>query len=193
STNAKANVAKNTVRKMLNIPFCAYCVQISTTFLLSVTDAFSTPSSRIFALMNSTARYTPAVTAWVDAPVNQKITTPPVIRPSKTGGCNSESLSTFVVSPLVSATMIEKIIVVAPTTAVPISTGLAVALNVLPAPSFSSSRCLARSKSGWMPKSFFSSALTSGTVSMTESSYTDCALSVTGPYESTAMVTGPMP
>ena len=42
--------------------------------------------------------------------------------------------------------MIEKIIVVAPTTAVPISTGLAVALNVLPAPSFSSSRCLARSK-----------------------------------------------
>ena len=40
--------------------------------------------------------------------------------------------------PLVSITMIEKIIVVAPTTAVPISTGLAVALNVLPAPSFSS-------------------------------------------------------
>ena len=39
--------------------------------------------------------------------------------------------------------MIEKIIVVAPTTAVPISTGLAVALNVLPAPSFSSRRCLA--------------------------------------------------
>ncbi len=42
--------------------------------------------------------------------------------------------------------MIEKIIVVAPTTAVPISTGLAVALNVLPAPSFSSSRSFARSK-----------------------------------------------
>ena len=34
--------------------------------------------------------------------------------------------------------MIEKIMVVAPTTAVPISTGLAVALKVLPAPSFSS-------------------------------------------------------
>src|ERR1041384_3926630 len=32
-----------------------------------------------------------------------------------------------------------------------------------------------------------------GSVSMTDSSYTDCALSVTGPYESTAMVTGPMP
>jgi len=28
---------------------------------------------------------------------------------------------------------------------------------------------------------------------MTDSSYTDCALSVTGPYESTAMVTGPIP
>ena len=42
--------------------------------------------------------------------------------------------------------MMEKIMVVAPTTAVPISTGLAVALKVLPAPSFSSSMCLARSK-----------------------------------------------
>ena len=54
--NAKASVAKKTVRKMLNIPRCAYCVQISTTFLLSVTDAFSTPSSRMFALINSPAR-----------------------------------------------------------------------------------------------------------------------------------------
>ncbi|OQC43116.1 MAG: hypothetical protein BWX61_01316 [Bacteroidetes bacterium ADurb.Bin035] len=34
--------------------------------------------------------------------------------------------------------IIEKIIVVAPTTAVPIKTGLAVALNVLPAPSLAS-------------------------------------------------------
>src|SRR5688572_3102186 len=32
-----------------------------------------------------------------------------------------------------------------------------------------------------------------GIPSMTDSSKTDCALSVTGPYESTAMVTGPMP
>src|SRR5215470_5102408 len=32
-----------------------------------------------------------------------------------------------------------------------------------------------------------------GIVSITESSNTDCALSVTGPYESTAIVTGPMP
>ena len=42
--------------------------------------------------------------------------------------------------------MIAKIIVVAPTTAVPISTGLAVALKVLPAPSFSSSSSLATAK-----------------------------------------------
>ncbi len=56
---------------MLNIPFCAYVVQISTTFLLSAIDAFSTPSSLMFALMNSTARYAPVVTAWMLAPVNQ--------------------------------------------------------------------------------------------------------------------------
>ena len=89
--------------------------------------------------------------------------------------------------------MIEKIIVVAPTTAVPISTGLAVALNVLPAPSFSSSRCLARSKFTSKPYCCLSSCLMFGSVSITDSSNTDCALSVTGPYESTAMVTGPIP
>ena len=50
------------------------------------------------------------------------------------------------VRPWVSAMMIEKIIVVAPTTAVPMSTGLAVALKVFPAPSFSSSSSLAVSK-----------------------------------------------
>ena len=71
---------------------------------------------------------------------------PPVISPSRNGGWSSDRLSTLVVRPLVSTTMIEKIIVVAPTTAVPMSTGLAVALNVLPAPSFSSRKCLARSK-----------------------------------------------
>ena len=38
----------------------------------------------------------------------------------------------------VSTWMMEKIRVVAPTTAVPMSTGLAVALKVFPAPSFSS-------------------------------------------------------
>ncbi len=56
---------------MLNIPFCAYFVQISTTFLLSVTDAFSAPSKWMFALMNSTARYAPVVTACMEAPANQ--------------------------------------------------------------------------------------------------------------------------
>ena len=72
SRKAKASVEKNTVRKMLNIPFCAYSVQISTTFLLSSTDAFVTVSSSlILALMNSTARYAPVDTAWVEAPVNQ--------------------------------------------------------------------------------------------------------------------------
>ena len=73
-------------------------------------------------------------------------------------------------SPLVSAMMMEKIMVVAPTTAVPISTGLAVALNVLPAPSFSSSRSLARSKFTSMLKSFLISASMFGTCSISESS-----------------------
>ena len=89
--------------------------------------------------------------------------------------------------------MIEKIIVVAPTTAVPISTGLAVALKVLPAPSFSSSMSLALSNFTSRPKSRFSSCWMPGMLSITDSSNTDCALSVTGPYESTAIVTGPMP
>ena len=34
-------------------------------------EAFSTPSSLMLALMNSTARYAPVDTAWMDAPVNQ--------------------------------------------------------------------------------------------------------------------------
>ena len=45
------------------MPFCAYCVQIATTFFESSTDALVVPSSRMFALMNSTARYAPVVTA----------------------------------------------------------------------------------------------------------------------------------
>jgi hypothetical protein len=75
----------------------------------------------------------------------------------------------------------EKIMVVAPTTAVPMSTGLAVALKVLPAPSFSSRRCLAASKFTSKPYSFLSAPLMPGMVSITDSSNTDCALSVTGP------------
>ena len=66
--------------------------------------------------------------------------------------------------------MIEKIMVVAPTTAVPISTGLAVALNVLPAPSFSSSRCLAVSNLTSKPCSLRICSLTPGTSSISDSS-----------------------
>ena len=66
--------------------------------------------------------------------------------------------------------MIEKIMVVAPTTAVPMSTGLAVALKVLPAPSFSSRKCLAFSKSASKPKSFLISSAMLGTFSISESS-----------------------
>ena len=44
---------------------------ISTTRFESSVDAFSTLSSLILALMNSTARYAPVTTACVDAPVNQ--------------------------------------------------------------------------------------------------------------------------
>ena len=87
----------------------------------------------------------------MEAPVNQKITAPPTSSPSRNGACSSERFSTSCFRPSVSPIMIEKIMVVAPTTAVPISTGFAVALNVLPAPSLSSSRYLARSKSAVMP------------------------------------------
>ena len=66
--------------------------------------------------------------------------------------------------------MIEKIMVVAPTTAVPISTGLAVALKVLPAPSFSSRFSLARSKCTSKPKSRLIWALTPGSCSIVDSS-----------------------
>src|SRR5438128_5063850 len=43
STKAKVRVPKKTARKMLNMPFCAYFVQISTTFLLSETEAYLAP------------------------------------------------------------------------------------------------------------------------------------------------------
>src|SRR5947209_6849341 len=64
------------------------------------------------------------------------------MRPSKNGGWSRDSLLRYSCrSPWVSATMIEKVIVVAPTTAVPISTGFPVALKVLPAPSLASTLC----------------------------------------------------
>ena len=44
SRKAKARVPKKTARKMLIMPFCAYCVQISTTFLLSSTEALVAPT-----------------------------------------------------------------------------------------------------------------------------------------------------
>jgi hypothetical protein len=83
---------------------------------------------------------------------------PPVTSPKRNGGCSRESFSTPSVSPFVSNTMMEKMSVVAPTTAVPMRTGLAVALKVLPAPSFDSSVCLAALKSGVKPKSFLISS-----------------------------------
>ena len=66
--------------------------------------------------------------------------------------------------------MIAKIIVVAPTTAVPMSTGFAVALKVLPAPSFSSSSSLATVKFTGKPWAFSISFSIPGMVSMRESS-----------------------
>jgi K(+)-stimulated pyrophosphate-energized sodium pump len=66
-------------------------------------------------------------------------------------------------------------------TAVAISTGLAVALKVLPAPSFSSSRCLPLAKSGRKPNCFSTSPAALGIDSICDSSKMLCALSVTGP------------
>ena len=88
---------------------------------------------------------------------------PPVIRPSRNGGCRIERFdSSSGLKPLVSATMMEKIMVVAPTTAVPISTGLAVALNVLPAPSFSSRLSLPLIEIGGEAEIFLDFAFDSG-------------------------------
>ncbi len=75
------------------------------------------------------------MTACIEAPENQKITLPPQMKPKSTGAsvrlmCSNPAFP--------NSRMIEKIIVVAPTTAVPMSTGFAVALNVLPAESLAS-------------------------------------------------------
>ena len=56
--------------------------------------------------------------------------------------------------PFVTSTISAKIIVVAPTTAVPMSAGFAVALAMLPAPLFSSRKPFAFAKSGSKLKSF---------------------------------------
>ncbi len=76
-------------------------------------------------------------------------------------GCTRLNLETMLndgsaaLPTLSSRMMMPKTIVVAPTTAVPMSTGLAVALKVLPAPSPFSSWYLAFSKSGSKPNSLF--------------------------------------
>ena len=54
--NAAPRVMKKTVRKMLNMPAWAYCVQIATTRLESSMLALVWPSSFMFRLMNATAR-----------------------------------------------------------------------------------------------------------------------------------------
>ena len=79
-------------------------------------------------------------TACIEAPENQKTTAPPLMNPSSTGASVRLRASSDLPSMIVfcSNRMIEKIIVVAPTTAVPMSTGLAVALKVLPAESLAS-------------------------------------------------------
>src|ERR1035441_8810613 len=67
------------------------------------------------------------------------MTAPPAMMPNRKGAYIREMFTMYCCcKPWVSFTMMEKIMVVAPTTAVPINTGLEVALNVLPAPSFSS-------------------------------------------------------
>jgi len=79
------------------------------------------------------------------------MTAHPVINHKMTGAsvnCNCNNPAAL------SNKMIAKIIVVAPMTAVPISTGFAVALKVFQAPSFSSSICLPCSKSGLNPYFF---------------------------------------
>src|SRR5678815_1264199 len=192
SKNAYASVRQKITMKMLNIPACAYLVQIFTTSLDFSIDAASAESILMFCLMYSTARKAPVVTACMEAPVNQYTVAPPINRPSSTRGSTSESVNA---SPICcwSSRMMEKIMVVAPATAVAISTGLAVALKVLPAPSLSSRKCLPLAKSGLKPNWLSTSFAAPGIVSICESSKIDCALSVTGPYESTAMVTGPMP
>src|SRR5208282_3564648 len=101
SRKEKARVAKNTAMKMLSMPFCAYWVQMATTFLLSDTEAFSVLSSLMLALMNSTARYAPVETACVEAPANQKITAPPVTKPRKKGACSNDNISLLTVRPWV--------------------------------------------------------------------------------------------
>jgi len=91
-------------------------------------------------------------------------------------GWTSESFATTPPKVRSSMRMMPNTMVVAPTTAVPMSTGLAVALKVLPAPSPFSSRYFAWTKSGAKPKSRSISAAMPGCASICESSKTDWAV-----------------
>ena len=131
------------------MPFCAYCVQISTTFLLSSTDAFVDALEldvRLDELDRAVGAGGHRLGRGAGEPVDHRAAGDEAEQERRVQ--QRELVAGSRCSPLVSTMMIEKIIVVAPTTAVPISTGLAVALNVLPAPSFSSRKCLAFSKFG---------------------------------------------
>ena len=139
STKAKASVREEDARKMLNMPFCAYWVQISTTFLLSSTEAF-VDALELDVGLDELDRAVGAgghrLHRGAGEPVDHRAAGDEAEQERRVQ--DRQVLDAARCRPWVSTTMIEKIIVVAPTTAVPISTGLAVALKVLPAPSFSS-------------------------------------------------------
>jgi hypothetical protein len=138
---------------MFNMPFCAYFVQISTTFLESATEAFL-GALEIDVPLDELHRAVGAggdrLRAGAGEPVDHRAAGDQAQQERRVH--QGELVDVLVLRPMVRATMIEKIMVVAPTTAVPMSTGLEVALKVLPAPSFSSRFSLAISKSGVKPK-----------------------------------------
>src|SRR5690348_13699104 len=82
--NAYASVRQKITMKMLNMPACAYWVQIRTTVFDDSIVAAAAESRWMLRLMYSTARYAPVVTACMDAPVNQYTVAPPISRPSST-------------------------------------------------------------------------------------------------------------
>ena len=166
---------------MLNIPFCAYLRadfhDLLAVFDGSFLDAFEL-DVRLDELDGAIGAGGNRLHRRAGEPVDDSAAGD---QSQHKGSVQQRQLVDVLVRPCVRAMMMEKIMVVAPTTAVPISTGFAVALKVLPAPSFSSSRCLARSKLHPCQSRFLTSASMFGTCSISDSSYTDCALSVTGP------------
>ena len=72
SKHAKPSANRNIAMNMLIIPFWAYLVHISTTLVLSLTDAFVDElSSLMCSFMKATALCAPVVTACMEAPQNQ--------------------------------------------------------------------------------------------------------------------------